>query len=291
MGSGDSTAYPCGYPVQVRAALTAWESEPVLVSVVAGIVIGLLLGALGGGGAILALPVLVYAAGQSPHDAATGSLVIVGVTSAIAMIPHARAGRVHWRDGLTVGVVGIVGTFVGTELASLVAGQSLLIAFAILLVVVAFLMWRRARSSEVGVSVAPGAAEHGHRPPALFENRAATVIAAATLVGLLTGFFGVGGGFVVVPALVLALGFPMREAVATSLLILALNTTSALTARAVTDGLHLDWQVIGPFTAAAVVGSLIGGRIGARAPATLLQRAFALVLLGAAAYVGFRSLR
>lgn len=251
-----------------------------VVSIVAGVVIGVLLGALGGGGAILALPVLVYALGQTPHEAAAGSLVIVGVSSAIGLVGHARARRVHWRDGLVFGAVGIAGTFFGTELASLVAGRSLLIAFAVLLLLVSVVMWRRGRS---GAQASRPAHE-------FFGNRVATVVAAATLVGLLTGFFGVGGGFVIVPALVLALGFPMREAVATSLLVLTLNTTSALLARAVTEGLQLDWRVLAPFTAAAVVGSLVGSRLGSRVPAGLLQRSFAVLLLAVAVYVGWRAL-
>lgn len=251
-----------------------------LVAVAAGIVIGILLGALGGGGAILALPVLVYALGQTPHEAAAGSLVIVGVTSAMALVGHARAGRVHWRDGLTFGLVGIIGTFFGTELTHRVDGHALLIAFAVLLLAVAVIMWRRSRAGADG----PGEA------PALFRNRAATVIAAATLVGVLTGFFGVGGGFVIVPALVLTLGFPMREAVGTSLLVLTMNTASALTARVVTEGLHLDWPVLLPFTAAAVIGSFVGTRVGTRVPTTTLQRAFAVLLVGVSVYVGWRAL-
>ena len=127
-------------------------------------------------------------------------------------------------------------------------------------------------------------------PPALAANRAASIMGAATAVGLLTGFFGVGGGFAVVPALVIALGFTMREAVATSLLVLTLNTASALVARAFGDGLALDWSVIAPFTVATVLGSFVGARLGPRLPDRLLQRSFAILLVGVGVYTAWQSL-
>ncbi|MCA0336681.1 MAG: sulfite exporter TauE/SafE family protein [Actinobacteria bacterium] len=276
-----------------------------LVSVIAGLVIGVILGTLGGGGAILALPVLVFALGVSPHDAATASLIIVGITSAIALVEHARAGRVRWRDGLVFGIVGIVGTSFGTYLGRNVHGQALLLSFAALLIVVAIVMWRRSgasRATAPGAAVAPGAAEKGvaagtaraadaspEAAPAT-ASRASTTMAAATVVGLLTGFFGVGGGFAVVPTLVIALGFAMREAVATSLLILTLNTGSALVARAVGEGIHVDWGIIAPFTVATVVGSFVGARLGPRLPERSLQRAFALLLVLVAVYTAWKSL-
>lgn len=290
-----------------------------LVSVIAGLVIGVILGTLGGGGAILALPVLVFALGLSPHDAATASLIIVGITSAIALVEHARARRVRWRDGLVFGVVGIVGTSFGTYLGRGVHGQALLLSFAALLIVVAIVMWRRSsassRATAPGAASAPGAAETGmaagaagtagmaagaastagaadptpETAPAT-ASRASTTMAAATVVGLLTGFFGVGGGFAVVPTLVIALGFAMREAVATSLLILTLNTGSALVARAVGEGIHVDWGIIAPFTVATVVGSFVGARLGPRLPERSLQRAFALLLVLVALYTAWKSL-
>jgi uncharacterized membrane protein YfcA len=253
----------------------------VITSVVAGLVIGVILGSLGGGGAILSLPVLVFALGLTPHDAASASLVIVGITSAIALVEHARAGRVHWRDGLVFGVVGAVGTVFGTTLARRVDGHTLLLAFAGLLLVVAAVLWRRASAA---------ARPEGQEPPALAANRAASIMGAATAVGLLTGFFGVGGGFAVVPALVIALGFTMREAVATSLLVLTLNTASALVARAFGDGLALDWSVIAPFTVATVLGSFVGARLGPRLPDRLLQRSFAILLVGVGVYTAWQSL-
>lgn len=249
------------------------------IAIIAGIVIGVVVGALGGGGAILALPVLVFALGLSPHEGATGSLVIVGITSAVALATHAPSGRVHWRDGIVFGIIGIAGTWLGTALARRVPGQSLLIAFAVLLLVVAFLMWRRARAG----------AGAGRAVPRTRGNRAVAVMAAAVTVGFLTGFFGVGGGFAVVPALVLALDFPMRQAVATSLFVLTLNTGSALVARAIGGDLGIDWSIVGPFTGAAVLASFLGARIGSRAPADRLQRAFAVLLVGVALYTGLRA--
>jgi uncharacterized membrane protein YfcA len=190
-------------------------------------------------------------------------------------------GCCHGRDGLVFGVVGAVGTVFGTTLARRVDGHTLLLAFAGLLLVVAAVLWRRASAA---------ARPEGQAPPALAANRAASIMGAATAVGLLTGFFGVGGGFAVVPALVIALGFTMREAVATSLLVLTLNTASALVARAFGDGLALDWSVIAPFTVATVLGSFVGARLGPRLPDRLLQRSFAILLVGVGVYTAWQSL-
>ena len=270
-----------------------------LVSVIAGLVIGVILGTLGGGGAILALPVLVFALGVSPHDAATASLIIVGITSAIALVEHARAGRVRWRDGLVFGIVGIVGTSFGTYLGRNVHGQALLLSFAALLIVVAIVMWRRSgasRATAPGAAVAPGAAEKGvaagtaraadaspEAAPAT-ASRASTTMAAATVVGLLTGFFGVGGGFAIVPALTLVLGYSMRAAIGTSLLVIALNSATALAARLV-QGASLDWPLVATFTVGAILGGLLGGRLARRASPQALRRGFAVLLFLVAAYM------
>ena len=257
-----------------------------------GLVIGLALGALGGGGSILTVPALVYVLGQDPRTATTSSLLIVGVSSLIAIAPHGRLGRVRVGQGLTFGAIGTAGSFAGTALASHVAPSALLAAFAGLMLVVATVMLRRSRRSAgpdtAGDDPAADPVLRLH-PLGCACPRLAKIIVTATAVGLLTGFFGVGGGFVLVPALVLALAFPMPVAVGTSLLVIAVNSATALTARVAGGSTHLDWPLIVGFTAAAVAGSLVGGRLASRVTPAHLTRAFALLLVAVALYTAARS--
>ncbi|PKW26846.1 sulfite exporter TauE/SafE family protein [Phycicoccus duodecadis] len=258
-----------------------------------GLLIGLSLGALGGGGSILTVPALVYLLGEDPRQATTSSLLIVGVTPLIALVPHARAGRVRAGQGLMFGALGTAGSFAGSALAARVDPQVLLTAFAGLMLVVATLMIRR--------SLRRGASGDGQEDPSVEPvltvrpftcacPRLAKVVVTASAVGLLTGFFGVGGGFVLVPALVLALSFPMPVAVGTSLLVIAVNSATALTARVTTTGTHLDGPLVVGFTLAAVAGSLVGGRLAARIPPAVLTRAFAVLLVLVAGYTAARSI-
>lgn len=261
----------------------------VAVAVLAGVLIGISLGALGGGGSILTVPALVYLAGQDAATATTGSLVIVGVTSLVALVPHARAGRVRFAQGLVFGGLGIGGSYLGSALAAGIDADVLLQAFAVLMLVVAVVMIRRSlrpASDLPADAVEPPIIRW--RPLDCRCGRAALLLVVATAVGLLTGFFGVGGGFVLVPALVLALRFTMPVAVGTSLLVIAVNSATALTAR-MGHGIALDWGIIGLFTAAAVAGSLVGGRLVSRVPSAYLARAFAALLLVVALGVGVQS--
>ena len=258
-----------------------------------GLLIGLSLGALGGGGSILTVPALVYVLGQSPVAATTGSLVIVGITALAGMVAHARAGRVRVGQGLLFGVLGVAGSWYGSRLSASVAPAVLLAAFSVLMLVVAGIMIARQRH---GASRRRSWSTRPYDPILAFTPRfvchcprAAKVVVTATAVGLLTGFFGVGGGFAVVPALVLALGFSMPAAVGTSLLVITVNSATALASRA-GHGISIDWTVIGLFTAAAVVGSLLGGRVASRVRPELLSRAFTVLLVVVALYTAARSI-
>jgi uncharacterized protein len=251
-----------------------------------GLLIGLSLGALGGGGSILTVPALVYLLGQDPRHATTGSLLIVGVTSLIALVPHARRGNVRFGQGLVIGALGTAGSLVGSALSAKVAPAVLLTAFSVLMVVVAVLMLRRSGTVPSAPVPAPVLRQ---RPRHWVLPTAAKVVVTATAVGLLTGFFGVGGGFALVTALVLVLSFPMPVAVGTSLLVIAVNSATALAARAAAGTPQLDWGVVLAFTGAAVVGSLAGGQLAARLEPRHLTRAFAVLLLAVAAYTAVRS--
>jgi uncharacterized membrane protein YfcA len=267
-----------------------------LIAIPAGLLIGLLLGTLGGGGSILTVPVLVYLLHQSPHAATAGSLLIVGITATVGMIVHRRAGRVRLALGITFGVLGVAGSYAGTRLSSGVPPGLLLSLFAGLMLAAAAAMMRRPRRTAARCERAtwspPAAARTSGRRRAgqrlggsMVLRRGLKIIVAATGVGLLTGFFG----FVIVPALVLALGFDMPAAVGTSLLVIAINSATALAAR-LGSLAGLDWALLGVFTAAALAGALAGNRVASRIDPSRLTTAFTVLLIAVAAYSLVRSL-
>ncbi|MDX3758462.1 sulfite exporter TauE/SafE family protein [Streptomyces mirabilis] len=238
-----------------------------ILALTAGAVIGLALGALGGGGSVLAVPALIYLLGFTPVAATTASLVIVAVTSATAMSAHARDGNVRWRTGLLFAAAGIGPAMLGGALAGRIPAAALTAAFAVVAGAAALRMLRTRRHADTMVPVRPG--------------RAA---AAGAGLGAVTGVLGVGGGFLAVPALVSVLGMRMRNAVGTSLLVITVNSLAALAARAGTvDG--LDWAVVGPFAGAAILGAWDGKRLATKVSGGTLQRIFALVLLAVAAFM------
>lgn len=255
-----------------------------LVAVGLGLLIGLVVGALGGGGSVLTVPALVFALGLTAQAATTASLVIVGITSAVASVAHARSGHTRWLEGGLLAVAGVPASLLGTWLNQLVDEDVLLLAFAaLMLVAAAGMLLRRGGESDVpeGGDADP--------PPGGGDRRWLRLAVAGSAIGFLTGFFGVGGGFVIVPALVLALHFPIAVAVGTSLLVIALNAVVALLARAGTGG--FEWDVIVPFTAAAVAASFAGTSVAARLPSHRLTQGFAVLLLLVAAYVGVRAVQ
>lgn len=266
-----------------------------VVAVVAGLLIGLSLGALGGGGSVLAVPVLVYALGQSASQATTGSLVVVGATSLVGAVTARRAGNVLLGRGVAFGAAAIGGAAVGARLSTLVPEPVLLAAFAGLLVLVAGVMTVRQVSARRSAGTAGGRPRLddpivSFRPRFACQcPRALKVLVTATAVGLLTGFLGVGGGFLVVPALVLALGLPMEFAAGTSLVVITVTSTAALAVRAGT-GTHPDWALVALLTVAAVVGGYTGARLTARVDTSRLRTAFTLLLLLVAGYTAWQAL-
>ena len=265
------------------------------VAVVAGALIGLSLGALGGGGSVLAVPVLVYGLGQSAAQATTGSLLVVGVTSLAGAVSAYRSGNVLLTRGIVFGVVAIGGAAAGAKASGLVAEPVLLAAFAALLLVVAAVMAARQLRARRGQPEAQPES-FADEPIVTFRPslacrcpRAVKVLVAATVVGLLTGFLGVGGGFLVVPALVLALGLPMAYAAGTSLVVITITSASALAVRA-GAGIHPDWGLVTLITAVAVAGGWAGARLAARTDTSKLQAAFTILLVLVAGYTAWRAL-
>jgi uncharacterized membrane protein YfcA len=264
-----------------------------------GFLIGLSLGALGGGGSILAVPALVYGAGQSPKQATTTSLLLVAMTSSIGLMGHLRAGRVRVMSGIVFGAAGVGGSLLGSLWNRSVDPELLLLAFSLLMFVAAWAMWRRLNprlrprsESEENLSdvLAPRATEDPSPDRSTVRIDLSTVVkvtTAGTVVGLLTGFFGVGGGFVIVPALVLALRFPMNEAAATSLLVIIVNSVVSLATRF--DSGTIEWDVVTPFLIASLFGVVVGTRLATTHDASVLQRAFIWLLVAVASYTAVRS--
>lgn len=246
-----------------------------------GLLIGFALGALGGGGSILAVPALVYAAGQTPSDATTTSLLVVAGASLFGLEGHRRAGRVRWTQGVVFGLVGIGGSVAGTALNRRLDGDVLLLAFSGLIFLAAWRMLTACPScTRVGEVEALQDSER--RPQGITATRIAAVAGAGTAVGFLTGLFGVGGGFVIVPALTLALGFAMPEAIGTSLVVITINAATALGFR---GGLGaVEWDVAVPFTVAAMLGVAAGVRAADRLASETLLRGFAALLVLVASY-------
>jgi hypothetical protein len=248
---------------------------------------------LGGGGSIVAVPVLVYVAGEEPAAATTTSLLVVGTAALVGMVGHARAGRVRFTTGVVVGVTGIGGSLAGSALNRAVDGDVLLLGFGLLLLVAAWRMVTGCPSctrtgEERAVNVAD-TADHVAAGVAVLTGRrvdAGTIVRVAligTAVGFLTGLFGVGGGFVIVPALTLVLGFNMPQAVGTSLLVIVLNAATTLAVRLGTTG--VEWSVAVPFTVAALAGVLAGSRVADRVDARVLVRWFAGALVALSLYI------
>lgn len=262
-----------------------------------GFLVGLSLGALGGGGSILAVPVLVYAAGQDPQAATATSLVLVGSASVVGMVSHHRAGRVHVWTGLAFGLVGVGGSVLGSAVNRRLDPDVLLLAFSLLVLVAAWRMLTGCPTcTKVGEDRAIDEAEAEPTPgpqgaPGSLRTRLTAsidlrttllVVAAGSAVGFLTGLFGVGGGFVIVPALTLLLKMPMPDAIGTSLLVIAVNSAVALTTRLATVG--IDWSITLPFAVAAIAGVLVGSKVADRLDAERSLRWFAALLVLVALY-------
>ncbi|MBO8187785.1 sulfite exporter TauE/SafE family protein [Streptomyces spirodelae] len=240
-----------------------------LLALVAGGVVGLALGALGGGGSVLAVPALIYLLGFTPVAATTASLIIVTVTSLTALYAHSRAGNVRWRTGALFAAAGLVPAAAAGAAASRLPQPVLTAAFAAVAAVAAVGMLRSRRT----------ATDRESQPV-----RPAGAAATGAGLGALTGLLGVGGGFLAVPALVTVLAFEMQAAVGTSLLVISTNALASLATRGATLG-GLEWAVIAPFTGAAILGAWDGRKLASRISGTLLRRTFAVVLLAVAAFM------
>lgn len=213
-------------------------------------IIGLLLGLLGGGGSILTVPMLVYVLHVEPKLAISTSFVVVGISSLMALIPHTRRGSVCWKSGLFFGLAGMVGAFGGGRLAAHFSGEMLMMLFGLVSLTTGILMLRGKR-----IETKPGTIE---QPVSACPLRIPflRVLFDGFLVGSLTGLVGVGGGFLIVPALTLLVGLPIQSAVGTSLLIIVMNALAGISGYS--QHINLDWHLTALVTSGAIAGSALG---------------------------------
>jgi len=253
------------------------DVNTVVLAIPFGIAIGLVVGAIGGGGAILALPLLVYVLGEEVGPATTGSLIVVAIAAGVGAGALAVRGHVCWHVALTFTAPAAAGALLGAVASASVSGEALILAFVPVMLVAAAATWHRAAQTN---------GEDAGRCP---EVAAGRLIAAGVGVGLLTGFFGVGGGFLIVPVLTLWLGFSFRRAVATSLVIITLTGCAALVSH-LAVGAAIDVPVTIALALSTGVGALVGTLYAQRVPQAMLGRAFAAIVALLALFVLFDTL-
>jgi hypothetical protein len=233
----------------------------ITIGLVLALIIGLTLGLFGGGGSTLTVPIFVYVLGFDAKLAIAMSFPVVGATSLVGAVGHWRAGNVRLSNALVFGVVTMTGSFVGARASRMLDGREQLFILGVVMVGAAVMMMRSAHHDDPA-----GAAEPS---PALY--------AVGLAVGALTGTIGIGGGFLLVPALVGFGKVPMREAVGTSLLVIAMNCVSGFLGQRATQA--IPWLFVCTFSAVAIVGILAGARLGRFVPQRTLKRGFAVLLL------------
>lgn len=234
--------------------------------------IGLSLGLIGGGGSIITVPVLVYVIGVEAHDAIGMSLAVVGGTSFVGSLLHYRKGTLDLKTGMTFGFSGIIGALIGSPLTHFLSPTQLMLTFALIMLIIATLMLRRQRKGVIEVT------EQIYEKPNLLK-----ALLAGLGVGILTGFLGVGGGFLIVPALVMFGGLPMKQAIGTSLFVILLNCLAGIAGHARQN--HFDWQLTLLVTTLAVIGTIAGTFLSHKIAPGRLQKGFAIFVLCVAIYL------
>ena len=250
-----------------------------LLAVVFGLAIGVAVGMLGGGGSVLAVPILVYLLDQSVPAATTSSLVVVTAGALAGGFSHARQGRICWRHAGSFTAAALPGVLVGTLAGEAVSDKLLIGAFALIMLAAAVATWKKAESDDQ--QDGDGTWERGGACPPL---RLPRDLFAGAAIGFLTGFLGVGGGFLIVPTLAIALAFTMRTAVGTSLAIITATSLLGLAVHLIA-GRSLDFDVTTAMTAGCIAGALVGGAVATHLPQRLIGRAFALLVTSVAAYL------
>src|SRR5690606_21185813 len=248
------------------------------------LLVGLLLGLLGGGGSILAVPIFVYVLGFEAKAAIAQSLLVVGVTSLVGSWGHWRAGHVQVRVAVTFGVVAMVGAVLGARLSVYMSGTTQLVLFAVVMLMASVFMLRGRRThAATAEDVARGIAPDGG--PVVVKPL--FIVLQALAVGIVTGVVGVGGGFMIVPALTLLAGLPMHQAVGTSLVVIAFNGLAGFAGYL--GQVQVDWPIVMSFTGIAIVGTLAGTALARHVRAASLRRGFAVFLVVVAAFILYQN--
>ena len=267
-----------------------------MLPVLFGALIGLSLGLTGGGGSIFAVPLLVYGLDVVPKDAVGISLAAVGTTSLVGFISRWRLGQVEIRTGLIFAAAGMLGAPIGVWLAGLLPELLLLVLFAGLMTVVALRLWHQAErsvakpSADTSVSEADSSTCRRDDSGALLMNSrcAMLLIGIGVVTGILSGLFGVGGGFIIVPALVLFSGMPIHRATGTSLMVIALISVSGVASHLLA-GRNIPLTITALFILGGVSGLFAGQRIAKQLSGPMLQKVFAVAILAVAAFVLIRT--
>ena len=247
----------------------------IALTIAIGLVIGALVGLLGGGGSILAVPALVYLAGQDLQQAVATSLLVVGITAVVAVLPRLRERQISWRIGLLFGVAGAATAFAGAAVNRVLPDELTLALFAVVMVGAGVRMLQEKPATGTACAVDGGRVNWRRCLP--------RTLAGGLVVGFLTGLLGVGGGFLIIPVLVLALGLPMPTAIGTSLVVVAINSAAGFAAHA--GEATVDVPVTLAFTGAAVVAAMVTGRVGAHIHTDRLRRWFAWLVLTVAGLI------
>lgn len=243
-----------------------------LLLIALSLLIGVLLGLLGGGGSILTVPVLVYLAGLSAKNAIITSLIVVCLTSLIAIVNHARRDKVCWSTGLAFGLTGMIGAFLGGRLAAYVPDSLLLVLFAVIILAASLSMLRNQKTLK------PLKSARFPLKPCPQHLPLIALMLDGFLVGSVTGLIGVGGGFLMVPALNNLAGLPIHAAIGTSLFIIVIQSSAALAGH--TSHMTIDIFITALFSAFAIIGSFIGSSLSGKVPGQHLKRGFgALVFI------------
>lgn len=244
-----------------------------VIAIIASLIMGSILGLLGGGGSILAVPILVYLVGLETKAAIAASLLVVGTTSAFAAISHYRAGNVVVRTGAVFGVFAMGGAYIGGSLARFVPGSVLLMLFAGLMLITAVAMLRKKSTGS----------EEEAEPAEAKKLPILKIGAEGLIVGAVTGLVGAGGGFLVVPALAILGGLPMRKAIGTSLMVITMKSFAGFAGYA--GFVELNYSLVGAFVVAAVLGTFIGAWATRFIEAARLRQAFAYFVLVMGAFI------
>ena len=250
-----------------------------ILSWIGALMVGLSLGLLGSGGSILTVPVLIYLVGEQEKAAIAESLGIVGAISLAGFIPYAFKKQVHWRSVILFGLPGMAGTYGGAAISEFVSGTFQLMLFAVVMIVAAVLMFKDKTTVEV---------DQEGTMHAWWK-----IVLEGIAVGILTGLVGVGGGFLIVPALVLLGGLPMSLAIGTSLLIIALKSFSGFFKYMdvlAEMNISMNWELIFIFSLIGAVGSLIGKTIGGKISNEGLKRFFAIFLVFMGSYIVYMNI-